>query len=230
LKKPTSRPLRRRQSARNIRALNRDILKYPEAHPARRFLEALIACRNACVGLEIACRGSRQKPIDQQWVSKIDGKKWAFSKFAYAYLAVDLVLDGWLSNSLEMTPSESGALQQLPVLHRLLQECHDAACRDSNNQITELTAGVRNMLDLWEECIRSRRRQKVKATTQRMPTKLGSGRSRHVTRAKAGTKHLSMPELLRYAASHRPPQSWYDDDTDPTKPAEPKRRGHQRDR
>jgi hypothetical protein len=35
---------------------------------------------------------------------------------------------------------------------------------------------------------------------------------------KASAKPLTNAELLKLAAKHRPPQSWYDEQIDPTKP------------
>jgi hypothetical protein len=36
---------------------------------------------------------------------------------------------------------------------------------------------------------------------------------------KRSTEPISNARLLKLAAKRRPPQSWYDDQTDPTKPA-----------
>jgi hypothetical protein len=43
--------------------------------------------------------------------------------------------------------------------------------------------------------------------------------------AKSPAKKLSNAALLKLAARHRPPQEWYDDETDPTRPAPSNGRG-----
>jgi len=44
-------------------------------------------------------------------------------------------------------------------------------------------------------------------------------------KAKAASKVLTNSELLKLAGKNRPPQSWYDDQTDPTQPAASNGRG-----
>lgn len=139
-----------------MKTLNREVLQWPKTHPARRFLEAFIACRRECVGREIVIEGSGRKPIDQAWVSATDGATWAFSKFAYTFLSFDLVLDGWLSRARTLTPSETAALRQIPLLRRLMHECKEAALKSGNTDVLALTDRVIEVLDLWEQCIRSR--------------------------------------------------------------------------
>jgi hypothetical protein len=44
-------------------------------------------------------------------------------------------------------------------------------------------------------------------------------------RPKYAAKELSNAELLKLAAKHHPPQAWYDEQIDPTKPAASNGRG-----
>jgi hypothetical protein len=43
-------------------------------------------------------------------------------------------------------------------------------------------------------------------------------RAKPVRRRKAAARPLNNARLLKLAAKHRPPQSWYDEQVDPTKP------------
>lgn len=140
-----------------VKKLNQKIFSWPDSHPARRFLEAFIACRCECVGREIEYDDRRQIAItDQQWISSVDGRLCRFSSFAYESLAFDIVLDGCLSDAPAMTESEANDLRELPRLKKLMLECKDAALRDQNHEVLAMTECVVAMLDLWENCIKSR--------------------------------------------------------------------------
>jgi hypothetical protein len=139
-----------------MKKINREILAWPERHPARQFLEAFMACRRDCVGREIDFKDPSRVPIDQRWLSPTDGKLWTFSSFAYQFLSFTLVLDGWLSSASAMTDTERMQLHQIPVLRRLMHECEASALKDGNHGIVELVRRVLNLLDLWERCIRQR--------------------------------------------------------------------------
>ncbi|HVX61741.1 MAG TPA: hypothetical protein VHC19_14095 [Pirellulales bacterium] len=135
----------------HVRKLNRKILKFPESHIARRFLDAFIGCRRDCVGIE-AC----DDPIDQTWFSAIEAKQWSYAAFAYKFLSFDIELDGWQSDAPEQTESERFFLAQLPRMRELLRECEMAAAADDNRPLMPVIAKVRRMLDLWEQCILER--------------------------------------------------------------------------
>jgi hypothetical protein len=137
-----------------IERLNREILAWPADHPARRFLEAFIACRRDCVGRELTSNDSDTKPIDQAWESSTDGTRWTFSRFAYTFLSFDIVLEGWLSQAPTLTESEKANLAQLPLLTRLMAECRAAALSSGNTEIVALTKRVLETLNLWERCTR----------------------------------------------------------------------------
>jgi hypothetical protein len=144
-----------------IKRLNREIFEWPADHPARKFLEAFIACRRECVGREVAFENSARKPIDQKWESSTDGITWTFSRFAYTFLSFELVLDGWLSRAPTLTNSEKANLAQIPLLRRLMAECRAAAVTGGNTDIIMLTERVTEMLNLWERCTRYRLSQDV---------------------------------------------------------------------
>jgi hypothetical protein len=57
------------------------------------------------------------------------------------------------------------------------------------------------------------------AMTKQPARKSSKGRLKPVGR------HLSNADLLKLAAKQRPPQSWYDDQPDPTKPSPSNGRG-----
>lgn len=128
----------------------------PDDHPAKRFLNAFVECRQDCVGREIGLPGSSLPAIDQEWFSETDQRKWRFSEFAYSFLSFDVVLDGWLTNASELTDSERAILEKLPYLRRLLQECNTAAVHSGNSAVVSCVGRVLEVLHLWEECSRVR--------------------------------------------------------------------------
>jgi hypothetical protein len=131
------------------------ILTLAAGHPAREFLCAFTDCLDRCGGCEL---GLYEQPIDQRWVSSLDGEEWTFSTFVYKYLAVDLLLDGFVANSDKWTTSESWALSGLPRFRILIAECTDAAARCGNADCLELTSLVTRMLDRWDEYLDFRRK------------------------------------------------------------------------
>jgi hypothetical protein len=140
----------------HIHRINRPLFDLPTTHPARRFLEAFIACRSNCVGREIAYRGREHEAIDQTWTSATDARTWRFSHFAYKFISFEIELDGWLSNSPTPTQYENNTLQELPRLRSLMEECREACVVAGNDAVLALTNQVIDLLDLWEECIRAR--------------------------------------------------------------------------
>ena len=133
-------------------AMNRRILDLDDAHPAKKFLRAFIECREDCVGRELGSGG--QVPIEQTWLSAVDGKRWTFSDFAYAFLSRELALDEIVTG----TPFEPGLRsrlpKELPPVRQMLTECAQAARENGNDEIVELTDQVQRMFDLWEEYAR----------------------------------------------------------------------------
>ena len=105
-------------------------------------------------GLEIPYPG--RAAIDQEWVSASDGRRWTFSGFIYSYICFDIGLDGFLQDAPRLTPSEIVALDELPRFRTMMHECADAARRDGNDDILELTDQVLEMLGLWEDYLKFR--------------------------------------------------------------------------
>ena len=130
-------------SRRSLRRINRHILELPTTHPARQFLEAFIRCQERCVAAE-----QKVGFQDQEWISKLDGSRWTFATFAYAVLAFDLELDGWMLQSPVLTESEVAHLQGLPRVRTLMNECREAALAESNTHIQPYIDQVVEMLDL----------------------------------------------------------------------------------
>jgi hypothetical protein len=139
---------------RYVEERNRPLFDLPDAHPAKRFLLAFIACREQCVGRESDWNG--QTPIEQAWLSQVDGKQRTFSAFAYQYLAFDVELDGYLTAAPHLTESEEGALRGFPHVRSLMSECSAAARAADNRPMLELVSQVLGMLELWERAIRYR--------------------------------------------------------------------------
>jgi hypothetical protein len=134
--------------------LNRPLFELPPTHPARKFLDAFIGCRTICVGRELPSADGT--PIEQEWISRIDGNEWRFSKFAYTFLSFDIQLDGWLTGAPKRTESEIEMLRALPMMRALIAECRSAAEETRNDTIMPLVDQVHILLQLWEECILSR--------------------------------------------------------------------------
>ena len=139
----------------HIEKLNGPILKLDDSHTAKRFLSAFIDCRTDCAGRELDFDG--QVPIEQVWTSRSDGRVWTFSGFVYMFLCFDIELDGFLQNAPYLTPSETAAARELPLLRSMMQECESAARESGNNDILELTVQVQAMFGLWEEYLDFRR-------------------------------------------------------------------------
>ena len=131
-----------------IAEMNRRIMELDSSHPAKRFLNAFSGCQSDCVGCELGIDG--EKSIDQEWTSSTDGRRWTFSGFAYAFLALDFALDEFVEG-VPFVGSETGTAQNISSLRTMMIECADAARRSGNNEILGLTSQVLQMLDRWEE-------------------------------------------------------------------------------
>lgn len=138
-----------------IEEMNQPVMKLDDSHPAKKFLNAFIACRLDCVGQELGLDG--QRPIDQSWRSATDGKAWTFSAFGYSILSFDIELDGFLTIAPILTESETAAARDIPWFRALMYECAAAAQQDANQEILELTDQVLIMLSLWEDYLEFRR-------------------------------------------------------------------------
>jgi hypothetical protein len=132
-----------------IESMNRPVLDLDDTHPAKKFLNAFMDCLADCAGRELGLDG--ETPIDQEWRSATDGRVWTFSGFVYAFLCFDILLDGFLESSPSLTESEKFAAQEIPRLRSMMEECAQAAQRDGNRDILELTDQVMTMLSLWEQ-------------------------------------------------------------------------------
>ena len=135
--------------------LNRPVFELDDAHPAKRFLSAFMECRANCSQRELGCDGER--PIEQTWVSEIDGKSWTFSGFIYTFICFDIELDGFLDSAGCLTASEANAAKELPPLRSLMNECSHAAQQSGNQEILVLADPVLDMLGLWEQYLSYRR-------------------------------------------------------------------------
>lgn len=133
----------------SIEDLNDPIYDLDDDHPAKKFLEAFVDCRSNCVGRAI--EWDDRKPIDQEWQSAIDGRRWKFSGFAYAFISYNILMDGFLQNAPFPVGSEIWAMERMPLLRSMTNECAQAARLDGNTEILELTDEVLDMLHLWDE-------------------------------------------------------------------------------
>src|SRR5262245_23017116 len=140
----------------HVERLNQPLFLLPREHIARQFLEAFIDCRINCVGREISYRGEAKGPIDQEWFSSTVNEMRRFSDFAYEYLSFDIVLDGWLQGSPNLTNNELADLERIPHMRELMNECEDACLSARNKEVLALVRQVLSTLDLWDRCIRSR--------------------------------------------------------------------------
>lgn len=138
-----------------IEELNRPVMKLDDAHPAKKFLNAFIECRSDCVGRHHDW--TEQTPIEQEWTSAADGRRWTFSGFAYSFISFDIVLDGFNENARELTASELAAIDEVPRLRALMHECAAAAKHDGNTEILELTDQVLSMFGLWDHYVEFRK-------------------------------------------------------------------------
>ena len=139
---------------------NAPVFDLDRSHPARKFLKAFIDCQSDCAGCELGDRGD---PIDQEWMSSTDGRRWTFSGFVYAVICFDIVLGGFLENAAYLTESEVCAADQLPTLRLMMQECAAAARQNSNQQIVGMIHQVQEMLNLWDAYLDFRKDMVTKA-------------------------------------------------------------------
>ncbi len=66
---------------------------------------------------------------------------------------------------------------------------------------------------------------RIRSHNRGMPSTTQPSKKQPKSRVKASDKQLSNAELLKLAVKNRPPQAWYDDESDPTKPAASNGRG-----
>jgi hypothetical protein len=138
-----------------IEELNGPLFELEDNHPAKKFLMAFIDCLTNCVGRQYDF--GQQTPVEQEWESATDGRIWTFSGFVYAFLCFDIVLDGLLENASYLTASEVSAIDELPLLRSMMNECADAARECGNSEIIVLADQVLNMLGLWDQYLSYRR-------------------------------------------------------------------------
>lgn len=141
---------------KGIHQENEPLFVLPDSHPARKALIAHLLAAESCVGREIPWPGMVEAPIEQKWFSHIDQRNWTFSAFAYCFISFDLILEGWLAESKEITPFESSFLSELPRLRELLCECEQAAQAANNARIAPLIAVARDFFSAFEESIHAR--------------------------------------------------------------------------
>ena len=133
----------------HVQRLNAPLFGLGEAHPARRFLEAFIECRRACVGHEF-------EGIEQRWWSTLDQRELHFSSYVYQRIAFDVVLDGWLTDLPELTCEEQEVLNSLPAEILRVQECQAAARSAGNSVVIALAQQILDMYKLWVSAIEFR--------------------------------------------------------------------------
>ena len=132
-----------------IEIKNAPILDLDDSHPAKRFLNAFMECRENCAGRELDLGG--QDPVDQAWESAIDGSTWRFSDFVYANLCFTIVLEGFLTNAERLTDAEIATRKRR---YRGFSDdggVHDTARQCKNGEILDLTNQVQQLLNLWEQ-------------------------------------------------------------------------------
>ncbi len=142
--------------AKAIHRENKPLLDLPDSHPARAALTAHLEARIECVGREIPWPNMAEVPIEQEWFSQVDQRRWTFSGFAYAFISFDLVLDGWLQHSREIDQFERSFICELPRLRKLLDECEQAARSDENWRVLPLIEKAREFFSAYEASIYSR--------------------------------------------------------------------------
>ena len=140
----------------HIYRLNQPIFDFSPEHPARRFLEAFIACRQNCVGKEL-------EGTDQQWFSKTENRLRTFSSFVYEWLSFDIELDGWLRRGEGLTASEQQSLEAMPYIETLTRECREAAVAEGHITVTDMCDQLLDMLQLWKACIAFRLEQALES-------------------------------------------------------------------
>ncbi|MCA9234108.1 MAG: hypothetical protein KDA44_01460 [Planctomycetales bacterium] len=138
---------------------NRPLHELPESHVARRTVIAHTNCHRHCVAKEIPWPGSGKEPFDQKWHSKLLGREFAFSSFAYAFISFDLVMTEWNTHPPHVTDAEVNDLVRIPLLRTLLTECEAAAEQTKNVHVQKCVRQIHEFLDLWDESIRLRIQQ-----------------------------------------------------------------------
>ena len=118
----------------------------------------VLALAKACKDIDILINNAGAIPVGN--IASIDDRTWTFSAFAYTFLSFDVELDGWLTNAPHLTKTETRVLDKLPYLRTLLCECETAAVEGKNKDILTMICQVRNLLDLWENCIVARLKTK----------------------------------------------------------------------
>ncbi len=124
-------------------------------HPAKEMLLRHARCRKNCAGREIAW--PNQTPLEQEWFSMTEQRKYTFSGLIYGFICFDPDYRGWT----ETAPPESlrdedrGAIEQLPRIVAIINECKAAATQDRNFEILKLLPFVDDYLEALGRCIMS---------------------------------------------------------------------------
>jgi len=106
------------------------------------------------VGHEIEWPG--QEAFEQQWQSRLIGRKFSFSTYAYCFLSFDLILEEWISRPPRVTEHERRLVAAIPLQETLLDECELAAKEQANDLVLNRLPQIRRFNRLRLESIARR--------------------------------------------------------------------------
>ena len=100
--------------------------------------------------------GHESDAFDQSWQSRLVGRKFSFSAYAYCFIAYDLVLKEWVCRPSHVTDSEVALLTAIPHLNILLDECELVAKNGQNENVLERLPQIRRYNELQLQSIHRR--------------------------------------------------------------------------
>ena len=135
---------------------NNPLRELPDSHSAKLALIAHAECRRDCVGRKIEWPERGCEAFDQAWHSRLIGRRFSFSSYAYCFLSFDLILEEWITHPTAVTESEKRVVAAIRLQETLLDECERAARNEGNTRVLERVPQVRRFNELRLRAIRER--------------------------------------------------------------------------
>lgn len=142
-------------TARELALAERLVRSFDPGHPAREKLYRHVECRKHCAGREIPW--PNQSPIDQEWYSQTEQRKFRFSGLIYQFISYTPDYRSWTETSppKELDAEDQGFIKQLPRVLSIVAECKAAAQNDQNHEILNLIPFVDDYYEAASRCIMS---------------------------------------------------------------------------
>jgi hypothetical protein len=148
-------------TARDLALAERLVRSFSPDHPAKERLVRHALCLKHCAGREIAWPDRPR--IEQEWHSVAEQREYSFSSLIYCIICYNPDYQGWTESAppKNLSDEDQGAINHMPRLLAILNECRAAATQDKNDEILTLLPFVDDYLEATCRCIMSIVKQRL---------------------------------------------------------------------